>query len=60
MGNVQEGEMMTRTEILLVALVVIVVASAARSEQRHREIMRLLSDFATMMGDALDALLEDD
>jgi len=49
---------MDGTDVLLMALVVIVAASAIRAELRYRELMRLLNDFATMVGELFD-LLED-
>jgi hypothetical protein len=58
MGYFTKGGKLTmdRTDILLAALVVIVTASVVRAEVRHHRLMRLLNDFATMVGELFDVL----
>lgn len=48
---------MTLTDGLLVVVVVLVIASAARSEWQYRRLVRLFTDLATMTGDAFDEMM---
>jgi len=48
---------MTTSDILLVAVAVLVILSAARSEWRYKRLVRMFADLATMTGDAFDELI---
>lgn len=47
------------TDGLLLAILVLLGFLIVRTEAQHRQLVRLLSDLATMIGDALDELLGD-
>jgi len=44
---------------LVGSLITIFILYAAQQERQHKQLMRLLSDLAKMIGDGLDELTED-
>ena len=55
MDNEQENDM---TNILLLLILAAILFSCWRREKIHDELMTLLSDFATMVGDLFDMIEE--
>lgn len=47
--------MMTQTDILLVAVLILLAGNLIRQEAQHKALMRLLSDLGTMLGDWFEA-----
>jgi hypothetical protein len=49
---------MTFTDYLILALIIVVLVAAWRAERNHSNLMDLLNDQATMLGDMLQAILK--
>lgn len=44
--------------VLLILILLLIAAIAEGNLKRHEQLMRLLSDLATMIGDGIDAMIE--